>query len=180
MFFSLYNGLSLISITTLPAFIPLPGASGYQLSNPSVLDTTAHLASLELFTLANPRALQQKSRRLTSYLYYLLTHPLSHFNSLSSSNQTNPLTFRILTPHDPAHRGAQLSIHFPTPGLMPRIIDKLFLAGIVVDQRNPDVIRVAPTPMYNTFSEVWEFVQQLLAALRETVLDGVSDEKEGI
>lgn len=63
---------------------------------------------------------------------------------------------------------------------MLRIFNKLSLAGIVVDQRNPDVIRIAPTPLYNTFSEAWECAQFLWAALLETVPNGVSVEKKRI
>ncbi|KAF8451291.1 pyridoxal phosphate-dependent transferase [Terfezia claveryi] len=132
-------------------FLPLPGAPGYQLSNPSILDTTAHLASLELFTKATPAALQRKSRLLTSYLYFLLTHPPE------GTSDTLTSYYAILTPLAPSDRGAQLSIKFTKPGLMDRVFAKLTEKGVVVDERRPDVIRVAPAPLFNRFREVWVF-----------------------
>ncbi|KAF8466416.1 putative kynureninase [Kalaharituber pfeilii] len=157
-------------------FHPLLGAPGYQLSNPSVLDTIAHLGSLQLFTAATPTALFTKSRRLTSYLYHLLTTPLLWPSSSSPTTTLTPNTpFEIITPRDPQARGAQLSLRFSDPKTLGHVFETLEREGIVVDVRKPDVIRVSPVPMYNTFEECWRFVQ----VLREAVGPGKMGEEGG-
>jgi kynureninase len=138
-------------------FIPIPGAAGFQLSNPSALDTTAVIASLEVFSLTSMSALRQKSIALTAYLEDLLLHP--QIENLEGRD----LPYKIITPSNPAERGAQLSILL-RPGLLDGVMKKLEDAGIVVDERRPDVIRVAPAPLYNNFTEVWDFVEIFAAA----------------
>lgn len=103
--------------------------------------------------------LREKSLKLTAYLQYLL---LKGDNTSSSNDAERP--FRIITPLDPARRGAQLSVLLQ-PGRLEKVSDALQAAGIVADQRKPDVIRVAPVPLYNTFYDVWQFVQVLRKAL---------------
>lgn len=98
--------------------------------------------------------LRNKSVQLTAYLEYLLLK--------DSSDETRQ--FQIITPSDPQARGAQLSLLLK-PGLLQKVAQKLQEASIVCDKREPGVIRVAPAPLYNTFSEVWMFVEQLKAAL---------------
>lgn len=129
----------------------MPGAAGYQLSNPSILDLTALLSSLSLYSNATMAAIRTKSIRMTGYLDYLLH---SQFESY------DPKPFEVITPQNPAARGAQLSLLF-REGLMMQAFDGLQERGIIVDERKPDVIRVAPLPLYNTFEEVWDFVQAL-------------------
>lgn len=131
--------------TTAADFVPRPGASGYQLSNPSILDLTAVIASLQVFHLTIMSKLRQKSVSLTAYLETLLK---AHSGSLQ--------VLEILTPEDPAQRGAQLSLKLK-PGLLGPVMMELEANGVMVDERKPDVIRVAPAPLYNSFEDVWQF-----------------------
>ncbi|ODQ53013.1 kynureninase [Saitoella complicata NRRL Y-17804] len=137
-------------------FKAIPGAAGYQLSNPSVLDVVALLGSLQIFSQTSMTALRAKSQLLTTYLHHLL---LTHFPGPSPP-------FTIITPTSPSERGAQLSLLFKE-GTMQRVFERLERAGCVVDERKPDVIRVAPAPLYNTFREVWRFVWLLKKAVEE-------------
>lgn len=141
--------------TFYSAFKAIPGAAGYQLSNPSILDLTALLSSLTLFSAATMPALRTKSVLLTGYLEHLLNSQFSTFS---------PKPFTILTPFDPNARGAQLSLLF-SEGLMMLVFDALLKKGVVVDDRKPDVMRVTPCPLYNSFSDVWQFVQELRVAV---------------
>lgn len=100
--------------------------------------------------------LRKKSVLMTAYLEYLLLE--------GTSDETRP--FRIITPSDHEARGAQLSLLLK-PGLLQNVSKKLQEAGVVCDKREPGVVRVAPVPLYNTFSEVWTFVQQFKSALEE-------------
>ncbi|KAL7268794.1 Kynureninase (L-kynurenine hydrolase) [Rhizina undulata] len=143
-------------------FNPIPGAAGYQLSNPSILDITALYASLEIFSRTSMAALRAKSKMITGYLEHLLHTQFVEF-------EEKP--FIIITPGDPEARGAQLSLLF-REGLMLGVYEKLTEEGIVVDERKPDVIRVAPMPLYNTFVEVWEFVEALKRAVEEVLKEG--------
>lgn len=133
----------------------MPGAAGYQLSNPSILDLTALRSSLSLFSKATMTAIRAKSVLLTGYLDHLLETQFASYN---------PKPFAVITPQDPNARGAQLSLLF-ADGLMLPVFDALRERGIVVDERKPDVIRVAPAPLYNTFEEVWVFVHTLRSAI---------------
>jgi kynureninase len=115
------------------------------LSNPSILDLSAVIASLEVFHMTSMSELRKKSVALTNYLETLL---------LNVPDQC----FTIITPRSPVERGAQLSIRLQT-GLLDTVLEELESNGMVVDERKPDVIRVAPAPLYNSFSDVWSFVQ---------------------
>jgi kynureninase len=127
-------------------FVPMPGAAGFQLSNPSVLDITSLNASLEVFKKAGGMGpLREKSLKLTSYLESLLLNS-PYFNA----------GFEIITPRDPEQRGAQLSVKLES-GLLEVVVKELEERGVVVDERRPDVVRVAPTPLYNTFRDVYDF-----------------------
>jgi kynureninase len=128
---------------------PLPGAEGWQISNLPILSAAPLLASLPLFDAAGMSALRAKSLQLTGYLESLLRAQLA--DSLT-----------ILTPADPAARGCQLSLRLRrSPAESRKVFDALAAAGFTGDWREPDVIRVAPVPLYNTFTEVWEFVAAL-------------------
>ncbi|RMJ21077.1 hypothetical protein PHISP_08056 [Aspergillus sp. HF37] len=130
-------------------FLPQPGAAGYQLSNPSALDMNAVIASLELFNRTSMADIRKKSLQLTGYLeQLLLSWPL---DSLSKEE-----LFTIITPTDPKDRGAQLSVRL-RPGLLDSVLESLEENAVIIDERKPDVIRVAPAPLYNTYAEVWEF-----------------------
>lgn len=98
--------------------------------------------------------LRQKSLKLTAYLEYLLLKDTTDENR----------QFQIITPSDPNARGAQLSLLLK-PGLLQGVAQRLQDAGIICDKREPGVVRVAPVPLYNTFSEVWQFVEVFKSAL---------------
>ncbi|KAF9425275.1 Kynureninase (L-kynurenine hydrolase) [Podila epigama] len=135
-------------------FKPMEGAAGFQHSNPSVLTTSALLGSLSVFEKTSMSAMRQKSFLLTGYLYHLLTTEISS-DALD-----------ILTPADPEQRGAQLSLVF-AHGKMMEIFDGLASRGIIGDERKPDVIRIAPTPLYTRFEDVRLFVVELKALVAE-------------
>jgi kynureninase len=130
----------------LPDFVPQPGAAGWQVSNPPILGMAPLRASLAIFDEAGMAALRTKSTMLTGYLQYLL--------DLIPSDR-----YEVITPRDPAARGCQLSIlvhENPTA-----LFDELRDNAVVGDFREPNVIRVAPVPLYNTFHEVWRFAKIL-------------------
>ena len=141
--------------------MPQPGAAGFQLSNPSVLDINAVIASLEIFNRATMAQIRQKSLNITGYLeHLLLKYPLD------CPPEDKPFT--LITPSNPEERGAQLSLRLQ-PGLLDHVLHYLEENGVVIDERKPDVVRVAPAPLYNTYTEVWEFCQIFLHACREAV-----------
>ena len=133
-------------------FQPIPGAAGFQVSNPSIADITAVRASLDIFKQTSMSELREKSRKVTKYLEDLLDLLAEEQDQLFGRR------FSIITPHDPAERGAQLSVLLK-PGLLDSVMESLEEAGVVVDERRPDVIRVAPAPLYNSFLDVFNFVQ---------------------
>jgi kynureninase len=133
---------------------PLPGAEGWQVSNLPILSAAPLIASLAAFDKAGMPALRAKSVRLTGYLESLLCAQLA--DSLT-----------ILTPADPEARGCQLSLRLRrTPAEAHKVFKALAAAGFVGDWREPDVIRAAPVPLYNTFVEAWEFAAALGRFLR--------------
>ncbi|KAI9037887.1 putative kynureninase [Aspergillus affinis] len=137
-------------------FKPIPGAGGFQISNPSAIDLTALCAALSVFDETTMTELRKKSVLLTAYLEHLLLE--------GTSDETRQ--FSIITPSNHEARGAQLSLLLK-PGLLQNVSKRLQEAAVVCDKREPGVVRVAPTPLYNTFSEVWTFVQQFKSALEE-------------
>jgi kynureninase len=140
-------------------FKPIPGAGGFQLSNPSAIDLACLCASLSVFDETSMADLRKKSIKMTAYLEHLLLK--------DTSDETRP--FRIITPADPESRGAQLSLLLK-PGLLQNVSQKLQEGGIVCDKREPGVVRVAPAPLYNTYTDIWMFVSYFRAALDETLL----------
>jgi kynureninase len=139
-----------------PTFVPLPGAEGWQISNPPLLAAAPLIASLALFKQAGITQLRAKSEQLTAYL-----------ESLLRENAGESLT--ILTPSEPSARGCQLSVRLQRTPQAARVIHaELTDLGFICDWREPDVIRVAPVPLYNTFVEVWEFADALSSLLRST------------
>lgn len=121
-------------------FHPQKGAASWQMSNAPVFNMVAHRASLDIFEKAGMPALREKSERLTAYLEFLL-------------KKLDNLPFRIITPSAKEARGAQLSMLFQERGR--EVFEALSAAGIVADWREPNVIRVAPVPMYNTYEDVY-------------------------
>src|SRR6266550_4135801 len=130
-----------------PEFIPVPSADGWQISNPPIFSMAPLRASLAIFDEAGGmEPLRAKSIRLTSYLEFLL-------------NQNASKRFTIITPKSRNERGCQLSI--VTHQHPKELHNELIVADVKCDFREPNVIRVAPTPLYNTFHEVWRFAQIL-------------------
>jgi len=130
-----------------PDFIPVASADGWQISNPPIFSMAPLRASLAIFDQAGGIGpLRAKSTKLTGYLEFLLTEIGSE-------------KFSVITPRDPNGRGCQLSIlshQHPK-----ELHTELVAAGVKCDFREPNVIRVAPTPLYNTFHEVWRFAKIL-------------------
>jgi kynureninase len=132
-----------------PEFIPVPSADGWQVSNPPIFSMAPLRASLALFDEAGGmEALRAKSVQLTGYLQFLL-------EAAAAAGER----YTVITPRDPKERGCQLSI---LAHEHPReLFTKLEAAGVKCDFREPNVIRVAPTPLYNTFHEAWRFARIL-------------------
>jgi kynureninase len=129
-----------------PEFIPREGADGWQVSNPPIFAMAPLKASLDVFDEATMPALREKSLKLTGYLRFLLDQRAATF-------------WNIITPREPEAHGCQLSIMVHDH---PRERFKALQAeGVVCDFREPNVIRVAPTPLYNTFHECWRFAEIL-------------------
>ena len=127
-------------------FDPIPTVEAWQLSNPPILSLAAIKASLEIFVEAGMDQLRAKAVRLTGYLEYLL-------------QQIPGEKINIITPQNPAERGCQLSIQVRDADK--RLFEAITAAGIIADWREPDVIRVAPVPLYNTFADAYHFTQIL-------------------
>jgi len=130
-----------------PEFIPVPSADGWQISNPPIFAMAPLRASLAMFDQAGGmQPLRAKSMKLTGYLEFLLNNNASK-------------RFTVITPNSANERGCQLSIlvhQHPK-----ELHNELIAAGVKCDFREPNVIRVAPTPLYNTFHEVWRFARIL-------------------
>ncbi len=126
-----------------PEFVPIPGAEGWQLSNPPIFQLAALRASTEIFDEAGMDAIRAKSELLTGYLEFMLG--------------ACKCDFTILTPLEPSNRGAQLSIMITGNGAT--VYRNLMQQGILCDWREPNVIRVAPCPLYNTFADVHRLVR---------------------
>lgn len=127
-----------------PQFQPMAGAEGWQLSNPPIFALAPARVSLDIFREAGMENLRAKSTQLTGYLEFLL-----HSLKLAS--------LRIMTPANDAERGCQLSITVQGNGR--KAFEALQKAGVVCDWREPDCIRVAPVPLYNSFTDVYRFVE---------------------
>ena len=129
-----------------PKFIPTPGADGWQLSNATVLGLAPLRSSLELFQRAGMLALREKSEALTGYLDWLIYDQISN-------------VIEIITPNDSARRGCQLSLRVKGERDAGRsLFDYLTAHGIVADWREPDIIRVAPVPLYNRYADCVQLV----------------------
>jgi len=133
-------------------FIPIPGVDGWQLSNFPVLSGAAHLASLKIFEEAGIKNLRKKSELLTGFLEHLLKS-IEHYSEY----------FTIITNSNSRERGSQLSILMKKDGK--KVFNSLTKKGVIADWREPDVIRVAPVPLYNTYQEVFQFVDIFRNAL---------------
>jgi kynureninase len=138
-----------------PGFDPVPGAEGWQLSNAPVLGMAAHNASLDIFEEVGMEAVFAKRDDLTAYLEFVI-------QAVSASSEK--ADFEIITPKDPKRRGAQLSILAHGQGKA--LFDAMAEAGVVADWREPNVIRIAPAPLYNSYEDVFRFGEILKAAIQ--------------
>ena len=168
-----------------PRFRAIRGAQGFQQSNPSVLAAVSLLGALELFAAAGGMpAVRARSERLTGFLEALLRQSRFYAAPADAFAVARPGQHReerdavrvtIITPENVEERGAQLSLVFlPTGrGVMPRVLQGLERRGVVGDSRKPDVIRLAPVPLYNTFEDVERAVSVLEVVLAEVEKEGV-------
>lgn len=134
-------------------FIPMRGAAGWQLSNAQIFSFAAHRVGLDIFQTVGMEALRAKSLQLTGYLEFLL-----------DALQAEGSGFRIITPREPERRGAQLSLLTGPNGKA--LFDFLSERGVVADWREPNVIRVAPVPLYNRFEDAWQLVDLLRQGIK--------------
>lgn len=143
-----------------PQFDPIPGAEGWQLSNAPVFTMAVHKASLAIFDEVGMPALRKKSELLTAYLEFVLREV---------EGSVNKADFEIITPQNPEERGCQLSVLLHGQGKP--LFDRLTAEGVVADWREPNVIRLAPVPLYNSFEDVFRFGKILKSAIeqKETV-----------
>ena len=130
-------------------FVPIKGAEGWQLSNAPVLGMAAHLASLQVFKEAGMERIGSKRDLITAYLEYLIL-------KVSSENGD---FLKIITPSSIFERGSQLSLVLEKNGK--KKFDLLTEQGIIADWREPNVIRIAPAPLYNSFEDCWHFAEVL-------------------
>ncbi|XP_011237480.1 kynureninase isoform X2 [Mus musculus] len=136
----------------------IPGANGFRISNPPILLVCSLHASLEVFQQATMTALRRKSILLTGYLEYML----KHYHSKDNTENKGPIV-NIITPSRAEERGCQLTLTFSIP--KKSVFKELEKRGVVCDKREPDGIRVAPVPLYNSFHDVYKFIRLLTSIL---------------
>ncbi|KAL1273433.1 hypothetical protein QQF64_029295 [Cirrhinus molitorella] len=135
-----------------------PGVNGFRLSNQPILLVCPLQASLEIFNRTSMKDLRRKSVLLTGYLEYLIRH----YYTKDPSDPDKP-SVHIITPSDPEQRGCQLSLSFSRP--IRAVFQELEKRGVACDMREPNVLRVAPVPLYNSFTDVHRFITALGSAL---------------
>ena len=140
-------------------FRPMEGAEGWQLSNVPILGMAAMKASLDVFAEAGMPALRAKSERLTAYLEFTIDAVARDFPDARIS---------VITPRDPDQRGCQISVD--VAGRERKLFDAMIAAGVIVDFREPCVIRMAPVPLYNSYTDVFTFGK----VMRELLAEGPS------
>lgn len=139
------------------AFNPIQTAEAWQHSNPPILGMASLLASLELFDRAGMDALRKKGVQLNQYLRFIV-------NEIS---QRTAVPINIITPETERDHGCQLSLVFPKNGKA--LFDHISEAGVIADWREPDVIRMAPVPLYNCFEDIYQFGRKLEKAIEKTM-----------
>jgi kynureninase len=137
-----------------PEFVPMQTAEAWQMSNAPVFNMAIYLASLEIFQEATMPKLWKKSRPLTDYLEYVI-HEVA---------KTTGADLEIITPKEHHRRGCQLSI--VAHGYGRKLFDQITEAGVIADWREPNVIRMAPVPLYNSYEDIYRFGQILENALK--------------
>lgn len=138
-----------------PEFVPIKGAEGWQLSNAPVFSMAPHLASLKLFAEAGMDRLREKSIRLTGYLHFVMKEVAANTG----------VDLEVITPEAEMERGCQLSIL--AHGFGKKLFDGISAQGVVADWREPNVIRVAPVPLYNSFADVFHFGRILESVIKQ-------------
>jgi kynureninase len=139
-----------------PGFNPMKGAEGWQLSNAPILGMAAHLASLDIFEEAGMDRIGAKRDLMTAFMEFVI-------DDISEKNKDR-CTFELITPRDKTKRGAQLSIMAKGQGKA--LFDALSDLGVVADWREPNVIRIAPAPLYNSYEDCYWFGQLLEKAIQ--------------
>jgi kynureninase len=139
-------------------FRPMSSAQGWQLSTPSILLYAAHKAALDIYEAAGMERLHAKRKLLNNWLWFLLDE--------LNAQQASPI-IEFITPRHEAERGCQVSMLMLRHGRT--IFEELAKAGVIVDWREPNVIRLAPVPLYNTFEEVWQFTNILQQILQRQI-----------
>jgi len=139
-----------------PGFDPIPGAEGWQLSNAPILSMAPHLASLRIFAEAGMVKLREKSLKLSAYFDEVI-------QAVAVSAKVD---IQTITPSDFDRRGCQASLLIPGHGK--EIFNHLMKSGVFVDWREPNVIRLAPVPLYNSFGDIWQFGETLKAGLMKS------------
>lgn len=153
-------------------FDPIQSALSYRQSNPSVIDVVSLKTSLEIFDQIGIKNLRKKSLKLTRFLEDRLIN-----SPFYQTNESNGFGFKILTPLNQEERGCQLSLLFQPHddikehNVMERVNEYLHEQGIICDERRPDVIRIAPVPLYNTFEEVHIVTEQIFEILNRIKKD---------
>ncbi|XP_053328292.1 kynureninase [Spea bombifrons] len=135
-----------------------PGIDGFRLSNPPILLVCSLHASLEVFNQTTMKDLRRKSILLTGYLEYLIKHYFS-----DHVNESKKPYIKIMTPSNFEERGCQLSLTFKLPAK--DVLEELEKRGVACDLREPNGIRIAPVPLYNTFHDVYRFIHVLRDAI---------------
>jgi kynureninase len=138
-------------------FVPIPTAEAWQMSNAPVFSMAAHKAALDIFAEAGFENLLKKSEKLTRYLEFILDDINASLGSGSG--------LEIITPRDKTQRGCQISIL--AHGRGKELFEELSRNGVISDWREPNVIRCAPVPLYNSFTDVFRFGQILAKALEK-------------
>ena len=136
-----------------PEFVPMQSAEAWQMSNAPVFNMAIYLASLEIFQEATMPRLWKKSRPLTDYLEFIV-------NKVAEETGAD---LEIITPKEHHRRGCQLSI--VAHGYGKALFDKITEAGVIADWREPNVIRMAPVPLYNSYEDVYRFGEILKKSL---------------
>jgi len=133
-------------------FVPIKGAEGWQISNPPIFQLAALKSSLDIFEEAGMKPLAEKSKKLTGHLEFLL-------------GEIRDERISVITPNNPNERGCQLSIRVKNADK--NLFKAISAKGVIADWREPDVIRVAPTPLYNSFADVYWFAEILKNCLND-------------
>jgi kynureninase len=143
-------------------------AGGWQISSPGILGSSPLEGSIDLINQAGIKNLRKRSSDLTSYLIYLIKERISQ----------EPYNFKILTPEDPDKRGGHIAITRDTEAL--RINEALKKKGVIPDFRPPDMIRIAPSPLYNSFHDVWQVVRFLKEIIDNKEYENFGDERAAV